>query len=88
MARVQLADDAERESIGPYLPTGQYGLHPGRRRQPAGDKSYWSRDNRDHLRKRHIKAVDREKSDQAADGKKKSSAPDRRIKPPLKFRKF
>ncbi|MGW1200291.1 hypothetical protein ACWD4B_31290 [Streptomyces sp. NPDC002536] len=88
MTQVQLTDDAERESTGPYLPTGQYGLHPERRRQPTGDKSYWSRGNRDHLRKRHIKAVIREKSDQAADGKKKSSVPDRRIKPPVKFQKI
>lgn len=37
----------------------------------AGDKAYSSRGNRSHLRKRHIKAVIPEKSDQAANRRKK-----------------
>ncbi|WUT22490.1 transposase [Streptomyces sp. NBC_00696] len=37
----------------------------------AGDKAYSSRGNRSHLRKRHIKAVVPEKSDQAANRRKK-----------------
>ncbi|MFK4693869.1 transposase [Streptomyces pristinaespiralis] len=39
----------------------------------AGDKAYSSRDNRAHLRKRHIKAVIPEKSDQAANRKRKGA---------------
>ena len=39
----------------------------------AGDKAYSSRGNRDHLRKRSIKAVIPEKSDQAANRKRKGS---------------
>ena len=39
----------------------------------AGDKAYSSRGNRDHLRKRHIRAVIPEKSDQAANRKKKGA---------------
>lgn len=39
----------------------------------AGDKAYSSRGNRAHLRKRHIKAVIPEKSDQAANRKKRGS---------------
>ncbi|WP_078941282.1 IS5 family transposase [Streptomyces cellulosae] len=43
----------------------------------AGDKAYSSRGNRAHLRKRPIKAVIPEKSDQAANRKKKGSRGDR-----------
>ncbi|MDH6544138.1 IS5 family transposase [Streptomyces sp. SPB4] len=39
----------------------------------AGDKAYSSRGNRDHLRKRGVKAVIPEKRDQAANRKKKGS---------------
>jgi transposase len=39
----------------------------------AGDKAYSSRGNRDHLRKRGIKAVIPEKVDQAANRKKRGS---------------
>lgn len=39
----------------------------------AGDKAYSSRGNRAHLRKRHIKAVIPEKSDQATNRKKRGS---------------
>jgi transposase len=39
----------------------------------AGDKAYSSRANRAHLRKRRIKAVIPEKSDQAANRKRKGS---------------
>lgn len=39
----------------------------------AGDKAYSSRGNRAHLRKRRIKAVIPEKSDQAANPKRKGS---------------
>ena len=39
----------------------------------AGDNAYSSRGNRDHLRKRRIKAVIPEKRDQAANRKKKGS---------------
>ncbi|ROR37870.1 transposase [Kitasatospora cineracea] len=39
----------------------------------AADKAYSSRDNRNHLRKRGIKAVIPEKRDQAANRKKKGS---------------
>ncbi|MEU0163836.1 IS5 family transposase [Streptomyces sp. NPDC006261] len=39
----------------------------------AGDKAYSSRGSRAHLRKRHIKAVIPEKSDQAANRKKRGS---------------
>lgn len=39
----------------------------------AGDKAYSSRANRAHLRKRKIKAVIPEKTDQAANRKKKGS---------------
>jgi transposase len=39
----------------------------------AGDKAYSSRGNRAHLHKRHIKAVIPEKTDQAANWKKKGS---------------
>jgi transposase len=39
----------------------------------AGDKAYSSRGNRAHLRKRRIKAVIPEKSDQAANRKKRGS---------------
>lgn len=40
----------------------------------AGDKAYSSRANRNHLRKRRIKAVIPEKSDQAANRKRKGNA--------------
>ncbi len=39
----------------------------------AGDKAYSSRGNRNHLRKRHIKAVIPEKKDQSSVRKKKGS---------------
>lgn len=39
----------------------------------AGDKAYFSRANRAHLRKRRIKAVIPEKKDQAANRRKKGS---------------
>ncbi|SEM65523.1 Transposase DDE domain-containing protein, partial [Streptacidiphilus jiangxiensis] len=40
----------------------------------AGDKAYSSRGNRTHLRNRHIKAVIPEKTDQAANRRKKGRA--------------
>lgn len=40
----------------------------------AGDKAYSSRGNRTHLRQRHIKAVIPEKTDQAANRRKKGRA--------------
>lgn len=66
----------------------QPAVHPGAREDPrpwpgrpprtrpdavAGDKAYSSRGSRDHLRKRQIKAVIPEKSDQAANRKKKGA---------------